>query len=95
VIQSIQDQVAKVSKELHPPKCQQVEFHSLTRSKEKYEVCRLFLASLSLSNSGNVIFANAQEGTVMTPDTLHLRLLNATVDRPMETYLAPSAVEGK
>lgn len=76
-----------------PSKTRTIEFHSVTRDKKQYDVCRLFLASLSLSNSGNVRFT-APEGQVMTPDTLHIELLNSTVDRPMQTYLAPSAMEG-
>jgi condensin-2 complex subunit H2 len=69
-------------------------FSSVTQAKKHYDVCRLFLASLSLVNGGNVKF-NADEGRVMAPDTLVIELLNSSVDRPMETYLAPSALEGR
>lgn len=67
-----------------------INFHAITRNCEQYEVCRLFLASLSLSNSGNVIFTS-ETGKVMTPDSLQIQLLESNVDRPMETFLAPSA----
>lgn len=69
-------------------------FSSLTQTKKQYDVCRLFLASLSLVNSGNVQF-NADEGKVMRPATLVIELLNSTVDRPMETFLVPSAMGGQ
>lgn len=68
----------------------EIYFHAVTRSCEKYEVCRLFLASLSLCNSGNVTFS-AETGKVMTPDSLKIQILNSKVNRPMETYIAPSA----
>lgn len=67
-------------------------FLSVTRHSEPYEVCRLFLASLSLSNSGNLRF-NAEEGVVSTPESLQIELLESTIERPMDTFLAPSAVE--
>ena len=69
---------------------EEIYFHSITRNCEKYEVCRLFLASLSLCNSGNVTLSD-ETGKVMTPDSLKIRILNSNVDRPMETYIAPSA----
>jgi len=84
VIEAIQKALPYTAKGAH------VDFYSLTRTREQYDVCRLFLASLSLSNSGNVRF-NAPEGQLMTPDTLGIELLKGTIDRPMETFMAPSA----
>lgn len=67
-------------------------FSSMTKTKQQYDVCRLFLASLSLVNSGNIeILSN--EGEVMGPDTLIFELVNSNVNRPMETYLAPSVMD--
>lgn len=62
-----------------------VSFKDVTRDCKNYEVCRLFLASLNLTSAGNVAF------TSKSMDSLEVKLLNTQVDRPMETYMAPSA----
>ena len=68
-----------------------VDFCSVTEGQEDYEVCRLFLSSLMLCNSGNVILSHEHNGaTVATPDQLKIELLQGQVDRPMEMFLAPS-----
>ena len=73
-----------------------VDFRSVTEGQEEYEVCRLFLSSLMLCNSGNVILSHEHNGaTVATPDQLKIELLQGQVDRPMETYLAPSVAAGQ
>lgn len=66
-----------------------VDFQHVTRHRSQYDVCRLFLASLSLANSGNV----QPKQTNASGNQLELELLNGDIDQPMETYLAPSAVE--
>jgi condensin-2 complex subunit H2 len=65
-----------------------VDFRQVTRYCQQYEVCRMFLASLSLSNSGNVELL-ADEDPECT--SLRIALVSNAVERPMETYLAPSA----
>ena len=60
---------------------QPVHFADVTKDCESYEVCRRFLATLSLCNAGNVRF---REG-------LELELLSRNTERPMEHYQAPSA----
>lgn len=72
-----------------------VTFETVTSHCEHFEVCRLFLASLSLSNSGNVQLTGAEGGRVSNPDSLRIELLDTNIDRPMETYLAPSAIAGQ
>jgi chromatin segregation and condensation protein Rec8/ScpA/Scc1 (kleisin family) len=67
-----------------------VDFRKVTRNCQQYEVCRMFLASLSLSNSGNVELA-AERNDQCT--SLQLSLVRHDIEHPMETYLAPSAVE--
>jgi len=67
-------------------------FQNVTEKKEKFEVCRLFLATLKLCDRRNINI-KAEEGTVMTPETLKLELLKSNVDRPMRVNLAPSARE--
>lgn len=71
-----------------------VDFCAVTKDSENYEVCRLFLSSLMLCNSGNVILSHEHDGaTVASPESLRIELLQGQVDRPMETYLAPSVAE--
>jgi len=73
-----------------PPKeTNVVDFRSITKNCEQYEVCRLFLSSLMLTNSGNVMVSQDDK----SGDCLNVELLNADVDSPMESYLAPSALE--
>jgi condensin-2 complex subunit H2 len=67
-----------------------VDFHKVTRNCQQYEVCRMFLASLSLSNSGNVELLAERDDKCTS---LQLSLVRHDIERPMETYLAPSAVE--
>jgi condensin-2 complex subunit H2 len=67
-----------------------VEFISITKDQEPYEVCRTFLASLMLCNSENVIFNGSKTSSVSSPDDLHLKVLKKDTNSPMETYLAPS-----
>jgi condensin-2 complex subunit H2 len=65
-----------------------VDFASVARNRPQYEVCRLFLASLSLSNSGNILPVQSDDDN--SGNHLKLHLLNTAIDRPMDTYLAPS-----
>ncbi len=67
-----------------------VDFRKVTRNCQQYEVCRMFLASLSLSNSGNVELVAERDDKCTS---LQLSLVRHDIERPMETYLAPSAVE--
>ena len=67
-----------------------VDFQKVTRNCQQYEVCRMFLASLSLSNSGNVELVAERDDKCTS---LQLSLVRHDIERPMETYLAPSAVE--
>eukprot|EP00536_Pseudo-nitzschia_multiseries_P013881 jgi/Psemu1/298576/fgenesh1_pm.628_\ len=69
--------------------CNSVEFRSVAQGCSQSDICRLFLASLSLANSGNL---QIEEGTL----DYRFEVLSSKVDRPMETYRAPStaAIEG-
>jgi condensin-2 complex subunit H2 len=66
-----------------------VDFRDISRNCEQYEVCRMFLASLSLCNSGNIIFADP-ESRESPSSSLPMKLLKSNIARPMNTYLAPS-----
>lgn len=67
-----------------------VDFRDLTKGRQQYEVCRMFLAALSLTNSGNVHIQGS-----LNCDALEIDLLSTEIERPMKTYLAPSAAAGK
>ena len=71
-------------------------FGQLVRGVERYEVCRLFLASLQLANSGNVelehqTVANGSFGVDATQQ-LRLRLLKASPCYDMANYRGGSPV---
>ena len=73
-----------------------VDFRCMVEGCESFEVCRRFLATLSLSNSGNLRFLDPQRdnnsGIVggSTCASLKLELLSTDIDQPMENYVAPS-----
>jgi condensin-2 complex subunit H2 len=62
-----------------------VDFGSVTQGCTQSDVCRFFLASLSLANSGNL---EIDEGT----EHYRFKILSGDVKKPMETYRAPSLV---
>ena len=66
-----------------PPKT--VDFQSITEDKEQHEVCRLFLTSLMLSNSGTISLSNKIEGRLKklsSPDNLYMKLLKNNLESP-------------
>jgi condensin-2 complex subunit H2 len=65
-----------------------VAFHDISQDCPPFDVCRLFLAALSLSNSKNVKFTSES-----TLNSLQLELLSSDMARPMETYFAPSVMD--
>lgn len=60
-----------------------VHFADVTKNCSRYEVCRRFLASLSLVNSGNIRLVDG-------PD-VQFELVRTDIERPMDTFQAPSA----
>lgn len=56
-----------------------VDFHAITEKCLHYDVCRIFLASLSLSNSGNVKLVHDVSDDC---SSLGIQLLNSEIDRP-------------
>lgn len=69
---------------------QSLDFREITQGCPSFEVCRMFLAALSLNNSGNIRFVNKNDSD---EGYLSLELLNSNWEQPMETYIAPSAKE--
>ena len=63
-----------------------VDFESVTRLCTQSDVCRLFLASLSLANSGNL---KIEEGN----STFRFDIISSNIEMPMETFIAPSLVQ--
>lgn len=61
-----------------------VEFKSVADGCSQSDICRFFLASLSLANSGNL---KIEEGF----SDYRFEILSGKVDKPMESYRAPSA----
>lgn len=89
VIESMESEIIKQPVDMNEKQSLIVDFSKVTRHKPNFEVCRLFLASLSLTNSGNVRFIeNSVDGNSLT-----MELLKRDVELPTENYLAPSARE--
>ena len=61
-----------------------VEFKNVAEGCTQSDICRFFLASLSLANSGNL---KIEEGS----REYRFEIVSDKVDKPMETYRAPSA----
>lgn len=57
-----------------------VAFGDITRECPSFDVCRLFLAALSLNNSGNISFAPDS-----TMNSLKMDLLNSDVEGPISS----------
>ena len=64
-----------------------VDFRNLVRHQPQHEICRMFLATLSLCCSGNIEVLDNSGGD---GSSLTLKLVNSKVDTPMEQYVAPS-----
>mmetsp|Transcript_35085 Transcript_35085/g.52365 ORF Transcript_35085/g.52365 Transcript_35085/m.52365 type:complete len:832 (-) Transcript_35085:253-2748(-) len=73
-----------------------VDFQSVTNDCTQFEVCRLFMASLMLSNSGNVLLSRdgteSEEAATSNENCLRIELLKSNFELPMETYLVPSTI---
>jgi hypothetical protein len=67
------------------PPSTSVDFETVTRGCTKSDVCRFFLASLSLANSGNLKIEEYSS-------EYRFEIVSQKVQKPMETYRAPSAV---
>jgi condensin-2 complex subunit H2 len=65
-----------------------VDFVKVTKDCPNYQVCRYFLATLGLCNSGNVVLEQSGDGST---NSLSIKLLSTDFSRPMDNYLAPSA----
>ena len=73
-----------------PPKT--VDFQSITEDSETHEVCRLFVTSLMLANSKNILLSHEAEGRSgsTSRNMLHMELLNDTLELPIEMYRLPT-----
>ena len=68
-----------------PTNTKVIDFGSVAQGCTRSDVCRLFLASLSLANSGNL---EIEEGCI----NYQFEVVSSKVKRPMETYRAPSSI---
>jgi condensin-2 complex subunit H2 len=72
-----------------------VDFATVTQDCEQYDVCRMFLATLSLCNAGNIDLQqiDSKPHVSSTADgrprlgTLRMELLKNDISQPMDTYL--------
>lgn len=60
-----------------------VDFKSVTKGCTRSDVCRFFLASLSLANGGNIKIEERSE-------SYQFVVISQTLEMPTETYRAPS-----
>ncbi|KAL3909664.1 MAG: hypothetical protein SGILL_007998 [Bacillariaceae sp.] len=67
------------------PSSAPVEFGAVTKGCTKSDVCRFFLASLSLANAGNLKIDRDQQAGAYC-----FEVQSYTLEKPMDTYLAPS-----
>ena len=65
-----------------------VGFQQISKDYEEYEVCRLFLSTLMLCNSGNVKVHDGYD--VYSTNSLEIELLNSKFEAVMEEFLVPS-----
>eukprot|EP00980_Cylindrotheca_fusiformis_P014359 scaffold3827_cov179-Cylindrotheca_fusiformis.AAC.23 len=65
-----------------------VQFETVTEHCSQSDVCRMFLASLSLANSGNLSIC---EGS----DSFCFDLVSNDLEHPMDCFTAPSLLEGQ
>ena len=69
-----------------------VPFARVVEGQSTYNICRLFLATLSLANSGNLRIHGNNDDNAGERKEVHVELLSTELERPMEAYLAPSVV---
>jgi len=77
-----------------------VDFRTITRGCESYQVGRLFLASLMLANTGNVdlIPSGNVDGNESCDDELSglsMKLLKVNLTKPMDDYQPPDFMKAK
>ena len=78
-------QLGKRKSDSSIPSSTAVEFGAVTKGCTKSDVCRFFLASLSLANAGNLkIDRDHQAGAY------RFEVHSFKLEKPMETYRAPS-----
>ncbi|KAL3789509.1 hypothetical protein HJC23_009745 [Cyclotella cryptica] len=68
-----------------------IGFRSITKDREEYEVCRLFLSTLMLCNYGNVIVHDGKD--LSSTESLEIELLNSKFEASIDVFLAPSMEE--
>jgi len=74
----------------------EVSFAAATEGKAPFEVARLFLAALQLSNNGNVVLHHADDCAVCGPEDFRVEVVAAaaTCQDRFDSYRAPSLKAG-
>jgi len=97
ILTALQQDKASQKENLRAPKGKQASAFTsnfgcvLAPSCEKYEVCRLFLSSLMLCNSGNIRFGNCTENdescrVISSRDAFQIMLLKHEYNQPSMSY---------
>ncbi|CAB1110484.1 unnamed protein product [Ectocarpus sp. CCAP 1310/34] len=73
------------------PEVPLVDFGTVVAGKERFDVCRLFLASLQLANNGNVRLFHGDNAAEQETTPFRLELLTLQNSDNMSGYFAPSA----
>jgi condensin-2 complex subunit H2 len=82
-LKSLQSVKRNSDRSLHSrPSSMNVSFKAVTRGCSQSDVCRFFLASLSLANAGNLEVQEADEYCFL--------LISNKLEKPMESFRAPS-----
>ena len=81
--------ILKDSEESDMGASHRIDFREIVRHQPQHEICRMFLATLSLCCSGNIEVVDNSGGD---GSSLSLKLVSAKVDTPMEQYMTPSEV---
>ena len=71
-----------------------VDFHTISGECEQFEVCRLFLASLMLANTGNVSLKHMDSTGGKMANNMAVEFIKNDLNLPMDTYMAPSLEVG-
>jgi hypothetical protein len=87
VIEKMETQMTKMDQAVDTLKRNKVvAFRDITRDCQPFDVCRMFLAALSLNNSGNIQFTDD-----CNINSLQMELVSSDIARPMEVYIPPTA----
>ncbi|CAM9100316.1 unnamed protein product [Phaeothamnion confervicola] len=68
-----------------------VPFQSVVAGKERFDVCRIFLASLQLANAGNVVLRHGERADQQEAQPFMLQLVSLDASHGIDHFTVPSA----